>query len=105
MKITDEAFIEAWAKWKTIDKIAAATGLKRNSVMCRASRLRKQGVPLPEKKHGKRVSHRLVTLGEAIANNWDGFLAWLAREQPTEFKAIMQLHKQWRDQDKDWNKP
>ena len=45
MKITDDAFIKAWAEWKTIDEIAAATKLKRNSVMCRASRLRKQGVP------------------------------------------------------------
>ena len=45
--ITDAEFVTAWAKSNSLAEVAEKTGLAKQSVLTRGTRLRKAGVKLP----------------------------------------------------------
>ena len=45
--VTDEQFVTAWAKSRSIHDMTSRTGLSKEWIYLRASRMRKRGVQLP----------------------------------------------------------
>ena len=63
--ITDEAFVTAWAKSKSVEEVAKRLGRAKCSVQVRAGRLRKAGVKLPRHPRPKKVTD-VTTLNKLL---------------------------------------